>query len=164
MKLSSAMANKMIKQLMEDKEALIREERETCTTSYTEGEAAVDEKEYDFQDTQRKIADIDDRVMALRHAINMFNTTTPLPGLNMTIDQALVRMAMLNEHKSRLRSMKQTKPFSRRVVYSGVIEYTRTNYSEQDAQKEYNRVSDELTKIQLALDKANLLGQFEVDI
>ena len=49
---------------------------------------------------------LNDKIAKLRHGINVFNTTTKLEGFDFTVDESLVRMAMLTEKKNRLSRMK----------------------------------------------------------
>ena len=95
---------------------------------------------------------------------NCFNTTTQVPGFSYTVDEALVRMRMLTEYKSRMQSMKDMPPLARHTNYKGVSEYTVCNYDSSEAQQEYKAASDELSNLQLALDTVNLTETFEVDL
>ena len=47
---------------------------------------------------------------------------------------------------------------------SNTPELTRRNYDAEQVEQEYRRVSDQLTALQLTLDRANLLSEFEVDL
>ena len=160
---TSASANKRIRSLKEQLGSLLSAERENSTTSYCEGETPI-QKEYSFLSTQADIRQINDQIAKLRHAINCFNTTTQVPGFSYTVDEALVRMRMLTEYKSRMQSMKDMPPLARHTNYKGVSEYTVCNYESSEAQQEYKAASDELSNLQLALDTVNLTETFEVDL
>ena len=82
----------------------------------------------------------------------------------MTIDAALVRMAMLNNEKTKLNSMRMAQKKSRMTTLRGVSEFTEINYAIEDAQTRYDEVSRELLAIQQALNIANLTKTFEIDI
>ncbi|MBR3227127.1 MAG: hypothetical protein IKF68_01130, partial [Erysipelotrichaceae bacterium] len=78
MKYTSASANKLVK-LLEDKKAyLLQQERNDSTYVL-----ADDEKEeipaYEFRETNEKIDEIDSKIRKLKHALNVFNSTTVLP-------------------------------------------------------------------------------------
>lgn len=164
MKTTSAYANKLIKGYLEELSALDNLERETCTTTYGVNETPI-ESDYDFLAMQVKIDSLNDKIAKFRHAVNVFNTTTMLDDLGYTIDEALVRMAMLSEKKQRLSRMKAIRELSRRSGgYHNDAELTKRNFDAADAEAEYQKTADELTKLQLALDKANMSIEFEVEL
>ena len=135
MKLTSAGANKMIKAWNEDLEGLLKKEEAESRTTYGINEEPLPAN-YDFARMQQQMDALNQKIAVLRHAVNVFNTTTVLEGFGFTIDEALVRMAMLTKKKQRLAQVEQ----------------------------EYRRVSDQLTALQLTLDRANLLLEFEVEL
>ena len=59
---------------------------------------------------------LNDKIANLRHGINVFNTTTKLEGFDFTVDESLVRMAMLTEKKNRLSRMKGVRELVRNSV------------------------------------------------
>lgn len=166
MKTSPAYASKLIKQKMEAVRELLSIEQQTATTT-----ACVDEQvdelrnAYDFKATQEKIDKLNDDIIKIKHAINLFNTTYILPGLGYSIDMALVKMKMLSDKKIRMGRMKAVRPVVRNGTGFGNTqpEYTYRNYEAEDAVAEYDKTVDELTKIQLALDEANLQAVIEID-
>lgn len=167
MKITPAYASKLVRQKNEQIRQILAQEREISTTT-----ACVDEdvtelrQQYDFTAFQSKIEKLDREVVALKHAINVFNVTTVLPDLNYTIDAALVRMKILNDQKQRLAVMKGVQPVTRRSGGFGnkQPEYTYRNYDASDVERAYDAVESELTSIQMALDKANLDSTITVDI
>ena len=158
MKLTSAGANKMIKAWNEDLEGLLKKEEAESRTTYGINEEPLPAN-YDFARMQQQMA-------VLRHAVNVFNTTTMLEGFGFTIDEALVRMAMLTKKKQRLAQMKQVPLLVRTSpgYGSNTPEMTCRNYDAEQVEQEYRRVSDQLTALQLTLDRANLLLEFEVEL
>ena len=101
MKVTSAYANKLIRGYREELAALISSEKDTCTTVCGASETPI-ETGYDFSSTQAEMDALNDKIANLRHGINVFNTTTKLEGFDFTVDESLVRMAMLTEKKNRL--------------------------------------------------------------
>lgn len=165
MLISSAYANKMIKQKREEIFELINAEREnSTTTAVSDEDVTALRKMYNFKDTQDKINILNADILSLKHAINVFNATYVLPELGYTIDVALVKMSMLTEQKARLGRMKIVPEITRKKQLYGANkpEYIYRNYDDKEVQKEYDKVVNELTKIQLELDKANLLNSLEV--
>ena len=166
-KVSPAYASKLVKQKNEQMRVLLSQERETATTTACLDEDVTElRKVYDFAATQRQMDALNDDIIKLKHAINVFNTTTELPGLGYTIDAALVRMKMLSSKRDRLANMKRIQPVTRQSVWYGKSqpEYVYRNYDAKDVEAEHKKTEEELTSIQLALDKANLDSTIEVDI
>lgn len=163
MQITSAGANKLIKNYKEEISSILQEERDTITTSYAPGEDPLP-SDYDFLATDARLDDLHDKVARLKHSINVFNTTTVLEDIGCTIDEALVRMAILSDKKSRLSRMKSIQPLTRSSgsLRSGP-EFTKRNYDAAEVETEYKKVSDELTKLQLSLDKTNLTETFEFE-
>ena len=92
MKLTSAGANKMIKAWNEDLEGLLKKEEAESRTTYGINEEPLPAN-YDFARMQQQMDALNQKIAVLRHAVNVFNTTTVLEGFGFTIDEALVRMA-----------------------------------------------------------------------
>ena len=86
----------------------------------------------------------------------------------MTIDQVLVYIPQLTEMKNRLFEMQSRLP-KQRVSVGGIgnntdIDYLYTNYSVEQAQEDYTKVSDELRSIQTALDVVNTTVKMEFEL
>ena len=92
-------------------------------------------------------------------------STLALVGkFDFTVDESLVRMAMLTEKKNRLSRMKGVRELVRNSVYRSEPEFTKRNYDATLVEAEYRKTSDELVRLQMALDKANMSIEFDVDI
>lgn len=157
-------ANKMVRQLQSERDALIRIESETSTYSYLAGEDPV-VTEYDFKAVDARLRELTNQIASIKHAINIFNTSTELPEIGLTIDGALVKMTMLNSDRSRLDRMRHVQKKTRSGSLSrGVSEYTERNYDSEDVEKKYQETCTELITIQQAIDMANLTRTFEVNI
>ena len=93
-KVSPAYASKLVKQKNEQMRVLMSQERETATTTACLDEDVTElRKVYDFAATQRQMDALNDDIIKLKHAINVFNTTTELPGLGYTIDEDALKQA-----------------------------------------------------------------------
>ena len=169
MKMTSAYANKVIRKLKEDKEFWNNKERNSSTYI-----AAIDEEpvipEYDFAKVAAAIADIDEKIVKIRHALNVSNATnTIMVGeCKMTIDEVLVRMAQLNGRKSFLDELRKNEPKTRVPSYrmrsgKSVPEYEYINYDLELVKKEYDRIDAQIGEMQIGLDKYNQTVEFEVD-
>lgn len=162
--LTSAAANKRIKAL-EDEKLSIRNQ-ESDVQFYTSGiNETVEVPYYNFKETTEKIDAIDKEIAALRHAINLFNVTTVLPDEGITVDMALVRIAQLNRKAEELRKIKDR---PEKVRYEGrlggVPTITYRNYDAEEVRNEYRKVTDEIYRLQMAIDTVNLSKQFDVEI
>lgn len=169
-KMTSAYASKLLKSLEEEKAFWTKKEEESNT--YV---AAVNEKptipEYDYEKVATEIDKIDVKIMKIKHALNAANVTGEIliGDTWMTIDQVLVRMAQLNKRKAVLDTMRKRLPKARetQVVFASrnsVPEYRYINYDLDVVKKDYERVSDEIMKMQMALDRYNQTEVFDVEI
>lgn len=164
--MTSAGANKKIKKLQEEKEYLLKIEKESSTYIVTDGHN-IDPPEYDYKKTQEKIREIDYKICKIKHAINNFNTETELPDLNITLDQGLIRLSQLNKEKDRFDEMRKRLPKSRRQDMYGssshLVEYVYINYSIDDVNNDYDKISDEIIAIQMAIDVVNQTKYIEIE-
>ena len=170
MQMTSAYANKTIKQLEEEKEYWTNKESESYL--YT---AAVDEEpvipDYDYAEVAGKIEEIDQKVCRIKHAINLSNAnaTINVDGEMMSVDVILVRMSQLNKRKAILDGMRKQLPKTR--IDSGAFgarkaspEYRYINYDLNLIKSEYEIVSKKILAMQMALDKHNQTAEFELEI
>ncbi len=169
-KMTSAYANKVLRKLNDDKDFYLNKEQEGQI--YV---ASLDEEpvipDYDYLDVSSKIAEIDAKIVKIKHAINVINVTSTVKvdGADMTIDAVLVKMAQLNKRKSILDGMRKRQKKSR--VSNGYLssrktapEYQYINYDLEAVKKEYERIDGEIAEMQIALDKFNQTFEFEVEV
>ena len=120
---------------------------------------------YDYADTQKKLTELEQRIRRVKHAINVFNATHIIPDFNMTIDEMLVYIPQLTQRKNKLADMKARLPKQRVEEYgrqSNIIDYTYANYDLAAVEADYEKVSDELSSAQLALDAVNQRDTFDL--
>lgn len=166
MKVTSAFANKMIKELNQKKSDLFYKQKDKSVYEISQEGIPVDEKpEYSFDDYQKKIEDIDKRVMEIKHAINVFNSSVEIPEFdNLTVDRVLIYLAQMNSHISSIDSMARAK--KKKPVSSGynspVVSYLVLNYSIEDVETELDVLRKRVAEAQLALDKTNMTVEFEI--
>ncbi len=166
MKFTSASASKQIKILEDRKNYLLQRESNNSTYILADDEK-IEVPEYDFESCNEEIDALDLKIRTLKHALNVFNSTSVLP-LGITIDQALVEMAQLNSKLPRLDMMRKAKNKRRLTgMMAGrrnVAEYEYLNYDPDEAEKVYDANLRRVQQIQLALDKINQTVEFEVDL
>lgn len=169
-KMTSACASKMLKKLEEDKNYWTHRESEGCTFV-----AAIDEEpvipEYDFEDISARLAEIDAKVVVIKHAINVNNVTNRVAvgDREMTIDEILVAMAQLNKRKCTLNFMRKIEPKKRlgqgyMASRKTAPEYQYINFDMALVESEYERIDEQIAEMQMALDKYNQTFEIEVDI
>ena len=172
MKMTSAYANKMIKKLKEDRDYWSEIEKDRHKYIVAPGEEAI-VPEYDFLEVHRTIADIDDKIIKVKHALNVSNSTNrvEIEGKSYTIDMLLVKMAQMTERKAVLGAMRKLSPRSRVMESSyGRLRQTPTpdvqciNFDMEVVKAEYDRVESFINELLLTLDKYNQTVEFDVDI
>lgn len=158
-------ANKMVKSLNADLEKLIKEEENNHKYSYTPGETDYEIPSYNLKEVSAKMDTINQKIIKLKHAINVFNTSTVVDGFGFTVDEALVRLAILNKRRNTLSEMRSMPEISRNISYrQSEPEIVKPNFSLAEAEEMYQKVNMEVIALQQALNRTNLLKTFEIDI
>ncbi len=162
MKMSHTEAMKEIKKLEDQKSALLQEENDTCTVTYTENETPIDTK-YDYTKFTAELDSIDTRIRQLKGALAKSNATTIVKGFDMSISEALVYLAQLNNHLSRFKKLAEKQPLVRNsaLYRNASYELTKTLYDVSVAKKEYQNCFDTISKLQMAIDLTNLTTEID---
>ncbi len=170
MKMTSAYANKLIKKLKEDRDYWTEIEKDRHTYIVAQGEEAII-PEYDFLEVHRTIADIDEKIIKVKHALNVANSTNyvEIEDKKYTIDMLLVKMAQMTERKAVLGAMRKLTPKSRvKKSGFGVLHQTPDvqciNFNMDVVKSEYDRIESFSNELLLTLDKYNQTVEFDVDI
>ena len=169
MEYTSAEASKLLKKLTQDYNDLLTSDRQGRSFIAASGEDIESIRPvYDFDDMQEAIYNAQQKLRKVKHAINIFNSTTMLPNYNMTIDEALFTLPLLKERVSTLLAMKNTLPKLRDRTYgtglNPTIDYKYANYDIELAAREYEIQSSILTGIQTDLEIVNSTIRFEIDL
>lgn len=167
MLVTSAKASKMIKDLNSQIQQLQEIDKKSSVFLCAMGEDPETVRpEYDFIKISDEINKLQFKVRKLKHALNMFNTTTPLTNFPMTIDEALIFMPQLTADKIRLEKMTTRLPKERRAERYGanIVDYEYANYDIDKAKQVLEETRKILYDLQLDLNDINTSVQFEVDI
>ena len=162
MKMTSAYANKLLKNLADEKSYWTG--KEISSRTYI---AAINEEpvipEYDYSAMSETLNEIDRKTIIIKHALNLANATAKIPigDTEMSVDSILVRMAQLNSRKCLPKMREKEYSFNSR---NAVPEYRYTNYDLDLVKRDYERISKEIMEMQIALDRYNQTFLFEVDI
>ena len=170
-KMTSAYANKLLKQLDEDKAFFLNKEHNSCTYTAAVGEEPVI-PEYDYTAVAGEIKAIDEKIQVIKHAINRANVNSVISvgDSQYSVDVILIRMSQLNNRKAILDCMRKMQPRERQENHSyisrtsNVPEYKYINFDLNQVKAEYEAISKEIMEMQIALDKYNQTYEFEVDI
>lgn len=168
MKITSAQAAKILRKLTNEVADLLKLESKSYTFVAAVGEDPETVRpSYSFDETRDELEKLYDSIIRLKHAINIFNSTTKVPGFDMTIDEVLVYLPILTGSVSRLKTMKSVLSKERVESYGrqnvGLIDYRYANYDIAKAEEEYQKAANTLSKLQLALDTVNNTVEFEID-
>lgn len=167
MKMTSAQANKLLNRLKDDLNYLLTKEAQSRVFNAAVGEDIEDVRpEYSYINTQAAIDALEKKIRKVKHAINMFNTTTKLPEQGITIDEALILIPQLTKKRNKLNEMKSRLPRTRVNNFRGsnIIDYEIVNYNISQVEEDYDAVVEQLSELQTALDTVNNTETFELDI
>ena len=166
MELTSAQAAKKLRKLNEQLKYLLDLEQASADFVASVDENLEDARpEYDYEATQKKIAETETKIRALKHAVNVFNATHKIPGFDMTVDEMLVYIPQLTKRKEKLTRMSARLPKERMDGRYGanVVEYRYANYDTGKALQDAEAVMEELFAAQNALDHFNSTETFEFE-
>lgn len=170
MKYTSAEAAKLLRKLNEEHNNMKSEENLTKEFVAAVGEDIEEVRPtYNYSETQNKLNELERKIRVVKHAINTFNVRQEVPETGMTIDQILIYIPQLTEKKQKLASMQACLPKRRDFVNTfgrgtAVIDYRYANYDVRAARSDYQKVSDELAKVQTALDRVNSTETMEIEL
>ena len=150
MKYTSAEANKLLKKLNDEYAALLDREKRSREFRAAMGEDIESVRPaYHYGEMQQRLAEMEQTIRSLKHAINRFNVTHQVDGFDMTIDEMLVYIPQLTKRKEKLREMRAKLPKERIEEQYGrqsnIIDYAYTNYDLAEVEADYAKATDELT-------------------
>ena len=143
-KMTSAIANKMLRSLEDEKSYWLgKEENSKTYVAATNEEPVI--PEYDYAEVSATIAALDEKIATI-----------------------LIRMSQLNKRRFILDMMRKELPKTRQLTgYAGrnaAPEYKYVNYDLAQVKQDYEKISKMVMEMQLALDHYNQTVLFDVDI
>ena len=168
MRVTSAQAAKLLRQLNDELRALqLKEANSSSFVAAIQEDVESVRPAYNFKEMRDAQAEVECKIRKVKHAINVFNTTTIIPDFNITIDEMLVYLPQLNRQCEVLSKMRDAMPKVR--VSSGyssgnIIDYKYANYDIEEVGRHYAELSDTLAKAQTSLDLVDNTVEFDIDI
>lgn len=166
MLVTSAEANKKLRQLKEEEHNLLVNAKKSATFSAAAGENVEELRpKFNYKEYLGKYKELEEEIRNLKHKINEFNIKTEVPGFDMTVDKMLVYIPFLTSLKQDAFDMMSRLPKERkdsRYNSSPIIDYVIANYPIEEAEETFKWVSEELSRAQLALDTVNTTVRFEI--
>lgn len=167
MKITPDGAQKLIRSLEEERQQLAGkiDKLSTFVVAVSEGNPEELRPDFNCMETIKEVDCINEKIRKIKHSRNIFNTTTLLPEEDITLDEALVQMAMLNKNYEYYIKLgnRQTRERNR-TSYGNEIEYTYTNYDIQEIKNYGKNMYERMLEIQSKLNLVNSTYNFEVDL
>lgn len=164
---TSQEANKLLKKLSDEQSSILTRENGSKEFLAAVGEDLESVRpNYDFRKTQDALYEIEAKIRKVKHALNVFNSTTVIPEFGITVDEMLVYIPQLTARKQKLSLMKDKLPKVREQsrINSSILDYRYLNYGEGEAAAEYENIADTLAKAQNALDAVNMVKTIEITL
>ena len=158
MKYTSAEAGKLLKKLNDEQRSILLREYNGKEFLAAVGEDLESVRpDYNFIKIQTELLEAETKIRKVKHALNVFNSTTIVPEFGVTIDEMLVLIPQLTARKTKLAQMKDKLPKVREQARtnSSILDYRYLNYDINEVAAEYEKTADTLAKAQNALDAVN---------
>ena len=152
---------KTIKRLEEEKDSWTIHEKNNCRITYMVDEEPIIPN-YDYEETSKQLVWYDDEIRRLKGLLAYANSTVIVEGFDMTINQAIIYLAQLNERLKRYDYLITFQKLTRKTVgFDGKVEYTKIIYDQEDAGRKLEEVKTEIIQLQMAIDRTNLTSYID---
>lgn len=152
---------KKIKELEDKKETLLSQERSRSVYSYVDASAKII-PDYNYEKTRSLVDELDDKIRSLRHALAIANVSVKVDDFNVTIGEALVMLAQMQSKYRVLENLANAQQITQRVTYNGKMEVFECNYNVEKALADCESLRNEIGRLQVAIDRANLTNYIEI--
>lgn len=162
MKMCHSEVIKYIKELENRKFVLLNYEKSSRTFSYIEdGKSII--PEYSYRKTRDCVDALDNKIRHLKHLLAIANCSVKVDTFDITIGEALVMLAQLQNKCELLEEMSSIQQKTQHTTYSGKVEIVECNYDVAEAAKDYEQIRKTISSLQVAIDRANLTNYVEVE-
>lgn len=160
-KICLAELRKLIKQKEQEAVKLVECLGTDSVTVYssTEDKLASD---FNLNTILTNIDNINSEVQRLKDILSNANNVIKI-NEDLTLYKALIKLAQLNTLKSTLSTMPTIQIKRNGTTFrSEIIEFTEANYDVQELKSYLEKVENEISTLQIAIDRANLIGEVEI--
>lgn len=156
-------ANKLVKRLQQLQSSIINQESSTSVYSHYFNEEPII-PEYNFAKTQTKINAIEDMIITIKHEVRVANMAGKLKNFSdMSVDEAILKLAFLNKRKTRLERLANTIPEHTRTLGGAKgSEIYKANFDVKEAKSAYHNLMETIAMIQDELNIFNVLTQVKI--
>ncbi len=161
MKICNKEAMKLIKELESKKNYIVSEEDRQSHVQYKDGEARPSNG-YDYAKTRKKIAEIDAKIVKIKYALSKANCEIKVEEFGVTLGEALVMLAQMNCELSRLEYLSNSLQSSTSITANGVTVHNDCLYDVATAAADAEKLTAKINKLQVAIDRANLVNFYEI--
>lgn len=161
MKVCHTEAMKLIKEYEEQKRNLILTENRDSIISYKETEKKISNN-YNYENIRKEIQQLDEKIRKIKTILAIANCSVKIDEFNITIGEALVMLAQLQNEKNQIEFLASRTQLARRITPNGVLEYTECNYDVKKAEEDCIKLRNKIASLQIAIDRANLTNFVEM--
>ena len=98
----------------------------------------------------------------IKHVISKANCEIIIDGFGISICEGLILLAQYRKEYDRLSRLAGRDQVTRRITPNGVLEYTECLYDVKQAAQAQKDLNATIGKLQVAIDRANLVNEIEV--
>ena len=161
MKLCHKEAMKLIKELENKKVIVLNAEQRLNTVSYKEGDVKP-KYDYDYSATRKEVENLDAKIRKIKHELAKANCAVLVDDFNISIGEALVYLAQLSDEQSRLIDFANSNQLEKRITQTGVVICEERNFDVKKAANDLEELQKKINKLQVAIDRANLVNYIEI--
>ena len=161
MKLTIKEAMKKLTILDREVSKILEFEKRESKVVYLKGEKP-EASSYNYHDVSKELEKLENKKRELKIKIINANANTKTEYKNLSISELLILLAQLSNKLERLEDLAKNKKRERITTNDGQVEYTECLFEPKEVEDDITKLAEEITKIQIAIDKANL--NTEIDI
>lgn len=165
MKKSPTALMKEIKAINNEKKELYAKETRNSSIPVNAEMEPIYETSYSYEETREQLKTLNERCLKIKALLNKFNVETLIPETNLSIADALVKLASLKEEENQLKPLANREKYHSATGYRGYEEgkVEIACYDIAKAVEDLKKVREEITFLQVAIDKINLTSTIDVD-